>query len=247
MHAQGQTYYECHRNAEWHSRREFVLIVLILVIGLAGVALIPPELPSAAVGEIKVAKLMPLASWEKQFKIIEGEDRGKLVPLVFESDPEREQGWRLIFGDYASVVMRKDAVGALVMERLDLLKSQSYIVYEPPLPMLPRDTGAAASIRRHAEFKMYNSKDGRLRRTGRVTHVVKQISSSRFDTPAGLIDGYNVDIEHGMQMQYARLNIALRLGCRIDDGLVYGAGRYTLRKLGLFSETRSAAAGLADN
>lgn len=222
-------------------------IVLNLVIGFTGAALVLAQLRTPAAGEIELAELMPLARWQKQFKITEGKDQGKLVPLVFENDPAREQRWRLMFGDYASVIMRKDSTVGLVMERLDLPRSRSYIVYEPALPMLPRDVGAAFSIRRHANFKMYDSQDGKLKRTGRVTHVVKQISYSQFDTPAGLIDGYNVDIEHGMQMQYARLNIALRLGCRIDDGPVYGAGRYTLRRLGLFSETRSAAAGLAEN
>jgi hypothetical protein len=46
-------------------------------------------------------------------------------------------------------------------------------------------------------------------------------------------------------MQYAQFNISLGLGCRSDEGPVYGTGRYTLTKLGLFTETRSAAAGLA--
>ena len=38
--------------------------------------------------------------------------------------------------------------------------------------------------------------------------------------------------------------MSLGLGCRLDDGPVYGAGRYTLTKLGFFTETKTAAAGL---
>ena len=222
-------------------------MALLLGVSLSGVALAPAQPEPMAAGEVRPAELMPLAAWQKQFEITEGTERGKLVALVLENDPSREQRWRLGFGDYASVIMRKDATGALVMERIDLLKSRSYIVYEPALPILPRRVGSELSIRRDATFKMYDLEDGKLKRAGRATHIVKQISYSQFDTPAGLIDGYNVDIEHGMRMQYARLNIALRLGCRLDDGPVYGAGRYTLRMLGLFSETRSAAAGLAQN
>jgi hypothetical protein len=224
---------------------KIVAMALLLGVSLSGVALAPAQPEPMVAGEVRPAELMPLASWQKQFKITEGKDRGKLVPLVFENAPGREQRWRLMFGDYASMIMRKDATGAIVMERLDLLKNRIYVVYEPALPILPRDVGSKLSIRQHANFKIYDLQDGKLKRAGRVTHVVKQISYSQLHTPAGLIDGYSVDIEHGMQMQYARLNIALRLGCRLDDGPVYGAGRYTLRMLGLFSETRSAAAGLA--
>jgi hypothetical protein len=48
-----------------------------------------------------------------------------------------------------------------------------------------------------------------------------------------------------MDMQFAQLHMSLGLGCRLDEGPVYGSGRYTLRKLGIFSETKTAAAGLA--
>jgi hypothetical protein len=130
-----------------------------------------------------------------------------------------------------------------MMERLDLFKSRSYIVYEPALPILPGDRLAAVSTRRHADFKMYNE-TGKLKRAGRVTHVVKQIFPSQFDTPAGLIDGFYIDIEHGMDMPLAHLQFTLRLGCRLGDGPVYGFGQYTLKKLGLFSETKTAAAAL---
>jgi hypothetical protein len=45
-------------------------------------------------------------------------------------------------------------------------------------------------------------------------------------------------------MQFATLHITLGLGCRVDDGPVYGTGEYTLTKLGLFTERKTVAAGL---
>jgi hypothetical protein len=49
-----------------------------------------------------------------------------------------------------------------------------------------------------------------------------------------------------MDMEYnSQLHLTLGLGCRLDDGPVYGSGQYTLNKLGLFTETKTAAAGLA--
>lgn len=195
--------------------------------------------------QVTMRELIPLASWQKQFKITEGKDRGKLVPLSFRHDPGHDQRWKLIFGEYAGILMRSDSSGGLVMERLDLFKSRTYIVYDPVLPILPREFTAAASARREAAFKMYDLQTGKLKRAGRATHRVKQISYSQFDTPAGLVDAYYIDIEHGMEMPFAQLDLTLRLGCRLDEGPVYGSGQYTLKKLGLFRETSTATAALA--
>jgi hypothetical protein len=137
----------------------------------------------------------------------------------------------MVFGDYASIRVLADPRGVPVMDRLDLFKSRSYIVYEPPLPILPTGTTAAVSNRRAATFKMYDLESGRIKRTGRVTHWLKAVSHSQFDTPAGLLEGYYVDIEHAMDMRYAKLHFALRLGCRLDEGPIYGSGQYTLTNL----------------
>ena len=222
-----------------------VRIILTLVVCLSMSALFTTAWSLPPPREVTIKELMPLAKWQKQFKITEGKDRGKLVPLIFRQDPANDQRWNLIFGDYAGILMTSDSSGGLAMERLDLFKSHSFIVYEPALPILPRDLTSGASLRRQASFKMFDVETGRLKRTGRATHLVKQVSHSRFDTPAGFIDGYYIEIEHGMDMQFAQLHLTLGLGCRLDDGPVYGAGQYTLRKLGLFSETKATAAGLA--
>ena len=189
-------------------------------------------------------ELIPLAAWNKQFTITEGKDRGKVVPLTLHRDSAAAGRWNLSFGDYAGILMRNDSGRGLVMERLDLIKSRSYIVYEPALPILTSDIASGDAIRRQAGFKMYDAVTGKLKRTGRVTHLVKQISPSRFDTPAGLIDGYYIEIDHRMDMQYAQLHMTLGLGCRLDDGPVFGSGQYTLTKLGLFTQTKTAAAAL---
>jgi hypothetical protein len=192
---------------------------------------------------VTVRELIPLANWQKQFKITDGKDQGRLVPLTFQNGAR--EGWSLSFGDYAGVHLRNDTTGALMLERLDLFKSRSFVVYEPALPILARDIGSGVSILRQASFKMYDRDTGKLKRTGQASHLVKRVSRSQFETPAGLIDGYYIEIEHRMDMQFAQLNMSLGLGCRLDEGPVYGSGRYTLRKLGIFSETKTAAAALA--
>jgi hypothetical protein len=195
--------------------------------------------------ELPAAQLIHLGSWQKQFKITDGKDQGKLVPLTLQRDTVNRDIWRLIFGDYAGLRLITDSSGGLVMEQLDLFKSRSFVVYERGLPILPQNIASPGSIRRYAEFKMYDRQTGKLKRSGRASHLIRQVSHSQFRTPAGLIDGYHIEIEHRMDMPYAQLDMLLGLGCRLDEGPVYGYGQYTIKKLGIFSETKTAAAGLA--
>jgi hypothetical protein len=223
-----------------HRLAALALSLAICVVSLAAVAW-----PVPLHRHVTLKELMPLNAWQKHFKITEGKDQGKIVPLVMHRANQDRR--KLVFGDYASILMFNDVHGGLAMERLDLIKSRSYIVYEPALPILPRDLTSDRAIRHQASFKMYDLETGRLKRTGTTTHLVKKVAHSRFDTPAGLIDGYYIDIDHRMDMQYAKLQIKLGLGCRLDDGPVYGSGQYTLTKLGFFTERKTAAAGLTLN
>ena len=94
---------------------------------------------------------------------------------------------------------------------------------------------------------MYNRETSKLKRSGRVIHSVKRISRSQFETPAGLIDGYYIELDHRMEMEYrvSQLRLSLGLGFRLDEGPIYGSGQYTVKKLGIFSETKTAGAALA--
>jgi len=223
----------------------FARIVLILGTltagsGVAVLAVPPPR-------EISIKQLIPLASSQRDFKIIDGKDRGKMVPLIFQADPADGKRWKLIFGDYGRIFLVSGPGGALVMDRLDLFGSKRYIVYDPPLPVLPADINATGFAQRQTGYKMYNAETGKLRRSGRVTHLVKRVSNSLFDTPAGRLDGYYIELEHKMDMEYySQLLLTVGLGCRLDEGLVYGTAQYKLKKLGgVLTETKTAAAALA--
>ena len=195
--------------------------------------------------ESPLRELIPLTSWQRQFKITEGKDRGKVVPLTSEPDLKNEKRWKLIFGKYAAVHVVREPGGALTMNRLDLPNSRSFIIYDSPLPVMPRDVSSSDLIHRETGYKMYSLATGKLKRAGRVTHQVKPASSSQFDTPAGRLNGYYVEIDHRMDMEYfSQLHLTLGLGCQLDQGPVYGSGQYTLTKLGLFTESKTAGAAL---
>jgi len=194
--------------------------------------------------EASVRELIPLASWQKQFKITEGKDRGRVVSLISQPDLSNEKRWKLIFGDYAAIHVVRGSDGALMMERLDLVKNDSYILYEPALPIMPANINASV-MRSETGYKMYNLETGKLKRGGRVTHLLKPPSFSQFDTPAGLFEGYYVEIDHLMDMEYrSQLHLTMGLGYRLNEGPVYASGHYTVTKLGVFTATKAAGAAL---
>jgi len=215
----------------------FVVAFLVVTETLAGIA---PQ-------HITASELIPLTSSQKEFKIIYGKDQGRLVPLTFQADPTDEKKWKLSFGDYGRISLRSSSGGALIMDRLDLFNSKSYVIYEPALRVLPAEIDSGGAILRQTGYKMYSAETGKLKRAGRVTHLVKRISRSQFSTPAGLIDGYHIEIEHKMDMEYhSQLLLTVGLGCRLDEGLVYGSAHYKLKKLGgLLTETKTSAAAVA--
>ena len=223
-------------------RRAFCWVLMLVLGGSSPSAFAGAAAPAAT--DISLKDLIPLATWHKQFKITDGKDRGKLVPLTLQGDAQQGR-WNLVFGDYAGIRLRSDSHG-LSVERLDLFKGRRYIVYEPALPIFSADRTASIPARLQASFKMFDRDTGKLKRTGRVIHLVKQVSPSRFDTPAGLIDGYFIEIDQQMDMQYAQLHMAVGIGCRLDDGPVFGSGQYTLTKLGIFTESKTASAGLSN-
>jgi hypothetical protein len=210
--------------------RRPLAVIFNLMICLSTSALPPLAWSLPLPSESPLRELIPLASWERQFKITEGKD---------------EKRWRLVFGNYAAVHVVREPDGALTMKRLDLPNSRSFIIYDSALPVMPSDVQSSDLIYRETGYKMYSLATGKLKRTGRVTHQVKPASSSQFDTPAGRLDGYYVEIDHRMDMEYySQLHLTLGLGCQLDQGPVYGSGHYTLTKLGVFTESKTAGAAL---
>jgi hypothetical protein len=222
------------------------LIVLVVAFLLATATLAGTEPQLSLRQHVTATELIPLTSSQKEFKINDGKDQGRLVPVTFQADPTDEKRWKLSYGDYGRISLRSSS-GALIMDRLDLFNSKSYIVYEPALRVLPAEIGFAGAVLRQTGYKMYSVETGNLKRAGRVTHLVKRISRSQFSTPDGFIDGYHIEIEHKMDMEYySQLLLTVGLGCRLDEGLVYGSAQYKLKKLGgLLTETKTSTAALS--
>ena len=216
----------------------FVLFLALSLIGSSIVWAVPP------VKEAGARELIPVSNWQKQFKITEGKDLGNVVPLT--SVPSsNEKRWKLVFGNYAGIFLVQETSGEVILERLDLFKSRNSIVYQPALPIVPSDINSANLIRRETGYQMFNLDTGKLKRTGRVTHLLQPASASQFDTPAGRLEGHYIEIDHMMEMEYrSQLHLMLGLGYRLNEGPIYDSARYSVTKLGVFTATKTAGAAL---
>ena len=66
--------------------RRPLAVIFNLMICLSISALPPLAWSLPLPSESSLRELIPLASWQKEFKITEGKDRGKVVPLTSEPD-----------------------------------------------------------------------------------------------------------------------------------------------------------------
>src|SRR5215831_5632845 len=107
---------------------------------------------------------------------------GRTAVESFRSSPNRisrtDQRWQLVFGDYVSILLVKNLSGGPMIERLDLFQSRTYIVYEPPLPLLPSAVNLVGSAELQTGYRMYNRETGKLKRSGRVIHSVKRAGAA---------------------------------------------------------------------
>jgi hypothetical protein len=221
------------------SRPLRVILLSALLLSLPGARAWPYAAPNPSLP----TRLIPFDKFQRDFEITAGKDKGRVVPLT--SRPNAGNKSMLTFGDYATAHLQRDPSGMLLLERLDLIKSHSYIVYDPILPILPANLDVASGFNRETNYRMFNSDTGQLKRAGRVSHYVQSIAKSQFDTPAGRVDGFLIEMDHRMKMEYmSELLISLGLGCREGEGPVFGTGRYRITKLGVFTETKNAEAGV---
>src|SRR5215475_7492132 len=128
------------------SKNYFTPTLLLITYCVATLAFIGAAWSVPQPPAINARALIPLASWQKQFKITDGKDRGRIVPLISQPDLADDQRWQLVFGDYASILFVKNLQGDPMIERLDLFKSRTYIVYEPALPLLPSAVNLLAPL-----------------------------------------------------------------------------------------------------
>ena len=87
-----------------------VITYCVATSAFIGIAWSVPQPPA-----INARELIPLASRQKQFKVTDGKDRGRIVPLISQPDPADDQRWQLVFGDYASILFVKNLTDGLMI------------------------------------------------------------------------------------------------------------------------------------
>jgi hypothetical protein len=95
-------------------------------------------------------------------------------------------------------------------------------------------------------YWMFNLDTGKLKRSGRVTHLLEPGSASQFDTPAGRLDGHHIEIQshHGDEIsQSASFNAWPNLSLKRRSDLRFSNVQVVI-KLGVFTATKTAGAAL---
>src|SRR5262245_18271687 len=144
------------------SKNFFTPTLLVITYCLATSAFIGIAWPVPQPPVINARELIPLASWQKQFKVTDGKDRGRIIPLISQPDPADNQRWQLVFRDSGGILFVKTLQGDPMIERLDLFKSRTYLVYEPALPLLPSAINLVGSADLQTGYRTYNRETGKL-------------------------------------------------------------------------------------
>ena len=204
--------------------------------------------PAEAVPEppVEPATLLPLEAREDLFKVIEGEGTGEQIrqQLV-----ESEEGvYVLTFGDRNRLFLTKDADGALVIARLELLDENKGVAYDPAVPLLPASIRPGRAYEYASQARVYDLETREVTHSGTARHRINEIARGQFDTDIGQTRGYLVTLDHRVNLPLATVTIDLEVGYEPGYGIVYRRMRSNVQKLGLFGEsaTRSAVISRRD-
>ena len=194
-------------------------------------------------------QLLPLAERRHTFRIIEGDGAGEQVQQTLRpaQEQEGEPGqWVLELGDLNRLYLRRNEAGDVEAVRLDLPQENRAVVYDPPVVMIPARVEAELAGATTSRARVYDLESGELTHTGQVTHEIKQVSRSRFDTAVGTQQGYLIVIDHEVDLDLGNATLGLETGYVPGEGMVYRHMRYTIEKLGFFGDTTRRTAVLAE-
>lgn len=202
---------------------------------------------------VPAEQLLPLEPQQRTFKIVAGDNRGDLMPMVLREarrgdpgDPGEPGEWVLEMDDLNILFLERDDDGNVLIVRMDLPREGYMIMYQPPVRLIPSRITPDLRIEERAQASVHDPQTGQLQHTGDVTHNIKRVTRTRFDTPDGPQQGYMVITEHAIALGPANVELEMEAGYLPGDGMVYRHIRYTITRLGIFGNTTRRTAILVD-
>jgi hypothetical protein len=200
------------------------------------------ELPA-----VPAQELLPLEPQQRTFEIVAGANRGDRVPMILREARQGEPGaWVMEMDDLNILFLEEDDEGNVLILRMDLPREDFIIVYNPPVRLIPSRLTPDLRVEEYSQASVLDPQTGELQHTGEVTHTIKRVTRTSFDTPQGVQQGYMVITEHEIELGPANVELEMEAGYLPGDGMVYRHIRYTITRLGIFGTTTRRTAILVD-
>ena len=215
-------------------------LFLIFALSFSKAAGAQPNQTSAdgrkAAEEIPAENLISLDPRKATFKIVQGEGEGKLVPMTLKAST-KEGEWSLAFENLYRLLIFRAPDGAVQVHSMELMERNERVEFQPAFVLIPARIKAGQRTRRSGRVQVYDIEAGNQAYSGSYTEIIKELSRSDFNTPTGTIDGYLLEYEFEIRLDYADIRIDLANGWSKDQRLIFWRSKRTVSKLGLFGET----------
>ena len=213
---------------------------------LAGETKIQPESGAPPVERLTADQLVELKARKGSFKIVQGKEKGKCVPMTLKAPATDGDVWQLTFDGICRLFLRQTPAGALRVHRMEMLKDKKRFLFHPPFELIPEFFTPGRQIQTTGTATIENMETGEGSNSGSYCHEIQALSRTTLDTPAGPVKGYLLEYEFRVDLEYSDIELNLETGWSENRRLVYWRTQTTIEKLGLFSETKLRALALTD-
>ena len=213
---------------------------------LAGDTETQPESGSEPAERLSADQLVELKDRKASFKIVQGKDSGQCVTMTLKAPAASRDAWQLNFEGICRLSLRRTPEGGLRVGRMEMLKDKKRLFFHPPFELIPPFFTPGKQIQRTGTADIENMETGKLTNSGSYCHEIQALSRTTLDTPAGPIEGYLLEYEFRVDLDYSDLQLNLETGWSKNRRLVYWRTQTTIEKLGLFSETKLRVLAITD-
>lgn len=195
---------------------------------------------TAAIGQQdkpKAENLLPLEPLRYSFVFTEGEREGEKMQLALEK--LKEGMWQLQLGNLFVAEIFHDRQGDLRLGQITSPQKNTIIKFQPAILLIPEPIPFDAEIGQQVQVKVIDMKTSEITQQAMVSHRLKSITRTKFYTPAGIYEGYQVQIEQQGSFGMAMLKVDFSGGFVPNYGLVHAYLSYNLNKPLFFGSTET--------
>lgn len=192
-------------------------------------------------------KLISLKPGQSPFKITQGKGEGRRIKMNIRQLPDSQKQYTLTFKSLYRLYLTLDADGTVHGRCLELMEKNKRITFDPALELVPSVIAVDQQIRSTGSATLYDMDSGEQTKSGSYFYMLKGLSRTTFDTPAGPINGHLFEYCFEVDLGLSNVMLDLENGWSRERQLVYWRTKTTVEKLGLFGETTFRSLALSKN